>query len=351
MPLGVHAVLEGVGVSSASAASRIRDFVAGSGKPPRKSTVACGRPTGPSRQQPPPPRSGPWAPGREMNIRTLRRRSADARNDSARSRIVRSRPAGAHGPRTGTGPPAPATDRGPVQGPAFGFLPWVAHGASLPRLRRGYDIRTRARDRNRTCTPPKGPRGLSPLRLPVPPPGRRGHGSDGCATRGHSAGSQAARAGSSTAIHRGAPHGVGPGRHQVDWPPPPLRPCRPPPPPKGRPRTTTETVADVPLRRIVLWTPPRPGGLRKVGTSNPRSRAARPINRAVSANRMAPGPASDASFILRSMSTIFALACDSRSGRPRTKSERPRRMSEPRAILGSCLKKRCLRPRPPDGRI
>jgi hypothetical protein len=120
---------------------------------------------------------------------------------------------------------------------------------------------------------------------------------------------------------------------------------------QGRPRTTTETVADVPLRRIVLWTPPRPGGLRKVGTSNPRSRAARPINRAVSANRMAPGPASDTSFSLRSMSTILALACDSRSGRPRTKSERSRRMSEPRAILGSCLKKRCLRPRPPDGRI
>ena len=45
-------------------------------------------------------------------------------------------------------------------------------------------------------------------------------------------------------------------------------------------------VAARPRRRMVRWTPVRPVGLRNVGTSRPRSLAARPSERAASANRI-----------------------------------------------------------------
>ena len=83
---------------------------------------------------------------------------------------------------------------------------------------------------------------------------------------------------------------------------------------QGRSRTTTETIAEEPRRRIVLWTPTRLGGLRKVGTSRPFNRASCPRTRAASAKRIENGTAAGPDTTLVPdhcvIGVIFATTCD-----------------------------------------
>jgi hypothetical protein len=202
----------------------------------------------------------------------------------------------------------------------------------------------RARGGVRTHTPLAGLGGLSPLRLPVPPPGRCRHGSP-----------QATRAGSGTARNGARPAPLRPDAAARGGRVGSARPASPSTADQSRVRTlaasdptrrlaaTTPsimsastatqgrpfsrietTAAPSARRRNVRSTSTRRGGLRKPGTSSPSRRATRPSVRAAAANRRD----------VASMSTSVSTPCDSRSPTERGARVPGRPTESPRLSVG-----------------
>ena len=142
----------------------------------------------------------------------------------------------------------------------------------------------RARGGTRTHTPPERPGGLSPLRLPIPPPGPASTVPRSTCPQSRTGYAAASSPESSTASHNAARarSALAPDRPFATTTPSIMSATTAD---HGRPRSATATVGTPPRRRSVRWTPSSPGGERNPGTTRERNLAACPRERAAAANR------------------------------------------------------------------